>query len=66
MNSNGPKTTGNHHGQHVGACLGDSPSHPFAKSYAMTCEVCGYVYEANGCDVHNRRCPAHQGGRPSN
>jgi hypothetical protein len=28
------------------------------------CTVCGYVYGANGSDMHERRCPMHDGGKP--
>lgn len=32
--------------------------------YVLRCEPCGGVYGANGSDIHLRRCPACQGGRP--
>ena len=35
-------------------------------SYQMLClnHGCGYVYGANGTDVHLRKCPRCQGGAP--
>lgn len=32
--------------------------------YALRCELCGNTYGANGSDIHERRCPHCQGGRP--
>jgi hypothetical protein len=32
--------------------------------YQLACSKCGYVYGANGSDIHERKCPACQGGRP--
>lgn len=32
--------------------------------YKMECENCGFVYGANGTDVHLRKCPECQDGRP--
>jgi len=32
--------------------------------YRVECLRCGYVYGANGSDVHERRCPECQGGAP--
>jgi hypothetical protein len=36
------------------------------RSYRMLClnERCGNVYGANGTDVHLRKCPRCQGGKP--
>jgi len=33
-------------------------------AYKVECTVCGYVYGANGSDMHERRCPMHDGGAP--
>jgi len=33
-------------------------------AYKVECTVCGYVYGANGSDMHERLCPEHQGGEP--
>lgn len=32
--------------------------------YQIGCSECGYVYGANGSDVHERKCPKCQGGKP--
>jgi hypothetical protein len=32
--------------------------------YRLECGHCGLIYGANGSDVHERRCPGCQGGRP--
>jgi hypothetical protein len=32
--------------------------------YVLRCSSCGNEYGANGSDIHLRRCPACQGGRP--
>ena len=32
--------------------------------YQLACSKCGYVYGANGSDIHDRKCPKCQGGRP--
>ncbi len=33
-------------------------------AYKLECTKCGYVYGANGTDVHERRCPECQRGAP--
>lgn len=33
-------------------------------AYKLECTRCGYVYGANGSDVHLRLCPECQGGAP--
>lgn len=33
-------------------------------AYKIECTLCGYVYGANGSDLHERRCPECQGGAP--
>ena len=32
--------------------------------YVLECQDCGHQYGANGSDIHCRRCPSHDGGRP--
>ncbi len=32
--------------------------------YQLACSHCGHIYGANGSDIHERRCPQCQGGRP--
>lgn len=32
--------------------------------YVLYCKPCGHTYGANGSDIHLRKCPACQGGRP--
>lgn len=32
--------------------------------YVLQCEHCGYRYGANGSDIHERRCPHCQAGKP--
>lgn len=55
VNSNGQITIrnmnqpGNDHLQHA---------------YQVACSTCGYNYGANGSDLHDRKCPKCQGGRP--
>jgi hypothetical protein len=33
-------------------------------AYKVECTECGYVYGANGSDMHARLCPECQGGAP--
>ncbi|MXY53356.1 MAG: hypothetical protein F4Y86_12645 [Gammaproteobacteria bacterium] len=33
-------------------------------AYKVECLCCGHVYGANGCDMHERKCPYCQGGEP--
>ena len=32
--------------------------------YVLRCGRCGHEYGANGSDIHIRKCPGCQGGRP--
>lgn len=32
--------------------------------YELRCKHCGHTYGANGSDIHERKCPKCQGGRP--
>lgn len=34
------------------------------RSYKVECIRCGFVYGANGSDLHLRKCPECQGGAP--
>lgn len=33
-------------------------------TYELACADCGERYGANGCDIHIRRCPSCQSGKP--
>ena len=39
-------------------CTGKTGNHEGQKLYSMRCLLCGCEYEANGCDVWLRKCPA--------
>ena len=55
----------NKNNQRCGGTMWDrSASNPDLYIYKMTCEDCGCVYGANGCDVWLRKCPDCQGGKP--
>ena len=41
-----------------------SGSFPGQRIYHLRCGGCSFEYGANGCDIHNRRCPKHQDGEP--
>lgn len=32
--------------------------------YQMECQLCFHKYKANGSDIHQRKCPNCQNGRP--
>jgi rubredoxin len=32
--------------------------------YQLGCSLCGHVYGANGTDIHLRKCPNCQDGKP--
>jgi predicted Zn-ribbon and HTH transcriptional regulator len=32
--------------------------------YELCCRRCGHQYGSNGSDIHERRCPKCQGGKP--
>jgi len=34
------------------------------KIYVLRCERCRHEYGANGSDIHERKCPKCQGGKP--
>jgi hypothetical protein len=55
----------NKHGQIVVARTGfPSESFPGQTIYRLRCNrtSCNHEYGANGCDIHNRRCPRCQNG----
>jgi hypothetical protein len=37
---------------------------PDQKVYVLHCGICAHQYGANGCEIHDRRCPRCQGGPP--
>ena len=54
----------NHHGQVVIRNTG-LPGTDFGQTvYQLGCSECGHVYGANGADIHLRRCPMHDHGKP--
>lgn len=55
----------NKNGQKVVADLKrKSSTRNTANLYHMVCKLCRHQYAANGFDVHIRKCPNCQGGRP--
>ena len=40
--------------------IGMSKNHYNQRLFRMECLECGYIYEANGCDVWLRKCPVCQ------
>ena len=56
----------NRNGQECHGTRGVPGTDHCQSSYQMFCkaEDCGHVYGANGSDVHLRKCPRCQGGRP--
>ena len=55
INRNGQKNLGN---------TGKPGNDHLQYIYKMKCTECGHTYGANGSDIFERKCPAHQGGRP--
>ena len=41
-----------------------STSHWNQSIYRLRCALCRHEYGCNGSDIHNRLCPACQGGQP--
>ena len=39
-------------------------NHSNQKLFILHCHCCGDNYGANGCDIHERKCPYCQRGRP--
>jgi hypothetical protein len=56
VNPNGQKNLGR---------VGKSSSHWNQYLYKMKCQHDGHEYQANGCDIFERKCPRHQNGHPS-
>jgi hypothetical protein len=54
----------NLHGQVVVRDTGQPGTDHGQRVYELRCTHCGHVYGANGTDIHERKCPACQGGRP--
>lgn len=63
--NNQPKKTGktviagyvNKNNQENLGCLNKPGNHPNQTAYALKCGMCGFEYEANGCDIAIRKCP---------
>ncbi len=56
----------NHHDQLVvDQDLTYKSNHKSAKPWKLRCLKCKNEYGANGCDVHIRKCPECQKGKPS-
>lgn len=55
----------NRNGQRNEGCLGVPGTDHNHKLYQMACAKCGTRYNANGSDIHLRRCPSCHGGAPS-
>ena len=56
----------NHNGQ-INLGITNPPrdgSDHLQKVYVMHCPECVCNYGANGSDIHLRKCPCHQGGKP--
>lgn len=54
----------NPHGQHCCGHCGIPGTDHEQYAYKVECTKCGFVYGANGSDLHERRCPECQGGTP--
>lgn len=52
----------NVHGQRCCGHRGVGGTDNFQYAYKVECTLCGYVYGANGSDMHERLCPICQGG----
>jgi hypothetical protein len=55
---------GNPNGQIVVRDTGKPGTDHYQRVYELRCKHCGHVYGANGADIHERKCPKHQGGMP--
>lgn len=47
----------NHNNQKNCGCTGKEGTLAGQRSFLMKCLDCGFEYEANGCDVWERKCP---------
>lgn len=54
----------NAHGQVVIRNTGAPGTDHMQYTYQLACSRCGYVYGANGSDIHERRCPKCDGSKP--
>lgn len=54
----------NPHGQEVIRHTGKVGTDHGQYVYELKCKHCGHRYGANGSDIHERKCPACQDGRP--
>jgi hypothetical protein len=64
--SKGTTTEGyvNEHGQEVIRATGKLGTDHGQYVFELKCQNCGHRYGANGSDIHERKCPQCQGGRP--
>ena len=54
----------NPHGQVVVRATDLPGTDHLQRIYVLRCEHCGFEYGANGSDIHERKCPRCQGGKP--
>ena len=54
----------NHRGQVVIRNTGLRGTDFAQNVYQLGCSICGHIYGSNGSDIHERRCPMHDRGRP--
>jgi hypothetical protein len=64
--SKGTTTTGfvNPHGQVTIRNTNHHGNDHLQYIYQMACSCCGHNYGVNGSDIHERKCPKCQGGKP--
>jgi hypothetical protein len=48
--------------QRCDGTLGVDGTDHMQSAYRMECLICGFVYGANGSDIHERKCPKCQSG----
>jgi hypothetical protein len=48
--------------QEVVRKTGAAGTNPYQRVFFLRCGDCGHEYGAEGCDIHDRRCPRCQGG----
>jgi hypothetical protein len=54
----------NPHGQEVIRNTGKTGTDHGQYIYELKCRACSHQYGANGSDIHERKCPTCQAGRP--
>ncbi len=54
----------NANGQKVVRRTEDPGNAPNQWAYEVECQHCGHRYGVNGADIHDRKCPKHQDGKP--